>query len=300
MPQGNTRKIPWLERHSGLLTSIVLFIALFFILAAKAYRQDILPPQSQPIRIHLQPAAAAPSEQEAPNTPPPPDVAATREKVDGQPEEQEKTEAEPNEPDVIEVATNEAFLPEPMFLISDEGPLPEPMMEEAPDLAESRGRAQAMLETLENEKFEIQKFLQKEQLNVRAQEFEFNTRGLAEGAVRTFDITLVPEVATEYVFKKYGIRIIKQRMTGGEAPGFLNAAKTRQGVYTNRPGSGMFEVFQISPRAQAKMGELERAAIKSRGLNPNKTQVQEVVFSVGQVGGEWDMVIRTFKAREIE
>lgn len=312
------KRLSWIERRSGHLVSLALFVALFLFLSAKAYRHEFLPPQSQPIRINLKPAPQQPEEpqQKEANVPPPPDIAATKQVVEDVTEQEQETEVqEPNKTmSVVDPAEQDQvsepqpekakevlpLLPEPMFLISEEGPSVTEEVTEPPDLEQARERARATIQALENEKFEFHKFLQKEQMTIRAQELDFNSRGLAEGAVRTFDITNIPEAPVEYVFKKYGIRIVKQRMTGNEESGFLNAAKTRHGIYTNRPGVGVYEVFQITPRAQSKMGALELEAIKERKMNPNSTQVQEVVFSVGQRNGEWDLVIRSFKARAIE
>lgn len=312
----SVKSAPWWERYGGLGISVFLFALLFAKLWLTVYSTPAQPTDLRPIRVMLRPVAppdaAVPSR---PVPPTPPEVAATRELDESADNPMEavtasfseteesvpsNSQTQPTDSTASDEAPVDAAAPEPLFLMADEAPQPAEPEQPPLDLEQSRRRAESLADSLEREKSEIRQFLARERLAIRAEKFDFSSQGATEGAVRTIDITHVPEQAAELVFKRYGIRIVKRYLQGNEGGGFLNAAKTRHGVYTNRSGAGLFEVFEVSPRAQARMTELELQALRSRGLNPAQTQVLEVVFSVAQVNDEWDLVIRTFKARPIK
>jgi hypothetical protein len=271
------------ERYGGFIVSFCILVVLFsYLLTSKLPEiRDVVVRQ---ISIILRPPAPQ-------ATPEPPSLAAmfppaatTRvDEVKPKPPEETKREDEAKPPEKSAPYSvrriNEAML---RALEEDKKEL---VMQE---------------KELEQEKDMLRNKIDELAARERGRKFMASTEGIEDGAARRLVLSDYPQSIVDRILERYNIRISIRYISADKASTYLNLAETRKGTYYSRPGSGIYEVFQLSRKAVTKMVGLEIEEMKRRGLDPNRTRVIEVHFGIVKRGDDYDLGIMKFKAEEIE
>ena len=129
---------------------------------------------------------------------------------------------------------------------------------------------------------------------VTANKTLFSERGLDSGVLREIDISDVPPNEAQPVLDRYGIKIVLMPISDKHPQGinFLQRARTREGMYVRRQGSGLFQAFTYGAPAVARMMQLESDAIGKRGRDPKQTRIIRVVFGVVYTTKGYDLGIK--------
>lgn len=113
-----------------------------------------------------------------------------------------------------------------------------------------------------------------------AKDFEVNTDGGMEGAIRTLNVDGFPDEIINEVFKRYDITYERRQIKATPGRNFLNAASTKSGTYRNVAKEGYFNVMMLSPKAMAFLVKLEVQALNDKGFEPRNTRVRKVIFGI--------------------
>jgi hypothetical protein len=123
------------------------------------------------------------------------------------------------------------------------------------------------------------------------------------GTVRSLDFEGWPKKVVDEIMRRYDLHITHRKLMRGSNQNFLSSAANERGdkFYADRgTNPGVYEVFELSRRAIAKMSELEEQEIRKRGMNLQRTRVKEARFGIVETGaGEYDIGIVKFVASEV-
>ncbi len=96
-----------------------------------------------------------------------------------------------------------------------------------------------------------------------------------------------PKQVVDEVMAKYGMRIEERFVTQFSRNTFVGHAAVASDHYYSVQGNlkpGIYKIFELSPRAVARLAALEEEELRRRGMNPEKTFVRRVVFGIQKVG----------------
>ncbi len=296
-----------LERNAGYLVAVPAVTAVLVILALirlplpqeppplpmKVVVQLEEPPEPEPM------VEPEPEPQPVEEPPPMPEVVATRPDSDEQGEEivdPVKAEEPP--------ATRELVLEQPL----DE-PVPTPPnivdwvpnVDEAEQIAALREELNQAREQLDAKAREVREFVIKQEVSSAARDFELSSDGGTEGAIRLLNLQdHFPEAIIEQIKARYGIRYDHRYTTPSAGRGFLNAATTEAGSFSNTQRPGYYEVLVLSPKAIHAMSLLEREAMLDKGFEPRRDRVRKVVFGiVMNRQGEYDLGVTDLEIERV-
>lgn len=140
-------------------------------------------------------------------------------------------------------------------------------------------------------------------VDMKAQETLFRSKGTHAGVIRSLVLTGVDRVVSQQVMARYGIRIIPIHgaQTGGRRskPGYLTSATTGDGQFVQGTGRGNFLKFIISRQAGMRMMQLEAEALEARGFDPAKARLIEVEFGVVPTIDGYDLGVRKMLAEAL-
>ncbi|MFH0792986.1 MAG: cell envelope integrity protein TolA [bacterium] len=267
----------FLEHRGGFVASLVVHAVVLFLLLAQRVEPMLNEPKPMKVFLRVLPVAT-------PTLTPSPPV----QEQPVLPEQNRATEG-------TKLPTN--------VPVSVDQPTMSPQPESTPQPEEAAARDEAMVEaelarqkkSLEVKRLELAQTHKelREQIQSQWSQEERSagpkTEGSLRGAVRTLELKDQPEEVVNKVLQRYKIKIFVQYVDRPDSYNFLNSASTQHETYYRRAGSGLSEVFQISPEAVAKMASLETEEIRRRGLDPQKTRVVETVFGIVQVGSDYDL-----------
>ena len=280
------------DRWGGLLVAFAFHVALFSFLLTRY----IVPPESlrepalQKISLMLAPpqeptllASTSPAPELSPAVETTPDIADT----------QISTEAPATEPEPAEQASS----PPPPPATSVQRLLSDEVRRE---LERDRQELAMMRKDLNKEQTLMHGQIVKESIATEGRKFKIRTTGDPTGVLRTLELTDYPQPAVDHVLGKYDIRIVRKFVRDQNSRyTYLNTAETREGLFRSQRGMGFYNVFSLTPKAIAKMSQLETEEILRRGYDPNRTRVIQVRFGIVKTGNEYDLGIIEMKVEEL-
>jgi hypothetical protein len=271
------------ERYGGLIISLCLNIVLFSFLLTTTL-PEIRAEVVRRVNVILRPPAPTPIPP-APTLPlvvPPAAMATARKET---PQQAEEPKQELQKPPSASA---------PTFSVQR---ISEEMLR---SLAEEKKELATQEKQIERQKDDLRKRVEELAARDGGRQFMANTDGAAQGALRRLVLSDYPQNVVDRVLKRYDIKITTRYISAGKASAYLNMAETRQGTYYNQSGEGLYDVFELSRKAVAKMVSLEIAEMKRRGFDPNRTRTIEVHFGIVRNGDDYDLGIIKFKAEQIE
>jgi hypothetical protein len=189
-------------------------------------------------------------------------------------------------------------IPGPAAIAPEPGPLDDDTRRE---LAEERRQLAALIE---REKDQVASAIEESTLRSQAGNPPppHNARG-GIGTVRELDLSGRSQAVIDLIMTRYGLSIEQRYLTGPSNQTFLSSAATSQGgkYFASRDSRpGVYEVFELSRRAVAKMSKLEEEEIRRRGLELDRTCVTGVRFGIVEIRpGEFDLGILDFQAEPV-
>lgn len=267
------RKATWHERHLGMLVAVPLAAALLIVL--KFIYVQIAPDLPKEFADTLYPEAIALDMEMpvAPPTPPDPDpmklalppiltgVAATR--VGSQ--EKGDQIVDPVKGD-SESAANTLF--DEGSTETDSAPVAMndwvPNTEQAAELQSIKGTVASETRSLAERANKLRENIVRMEVVSAAKDFELNSDGGLEGAIRLLSIDGHDPVTIKPLLDKYGISYERRYTKPVGGRGYLNAAATEKGTFRNVDKEGYYDVLVLSTRAVAYMASLETNALSAR------------------------------------
>jgi hypothetical protein len=271
------------ERYGGLIISICLNIVLFSFLLTTTL-PEIRAEVVRRVNVILRPPAPTPIPPvpALPLVVPPAAMATARKET---PQKAEELKPEPQK---------RASAAAPAYSVRR---ISEDMLR---SLEAEKKELAAQEKQLERQKDDLRKRVEELAARDGGRQFLANTDGAAQGALRRLVLNDYPQNIVDRILKRYDIKITTRYISADKASAYLNMAETRQGTYYNQPGEGLYDVFELSRKAVAKMVSLELAEMKRRGFDPNRTRTIEVDFGIVKNGDDYDLGIVRFKAEQIE
>ncbi|HOE62514.1 MAG TPA: hypothetical protein PKW18_05495 [Candidatus Sumerlaeota bacterium] len=259
MKQWKYADLPWVEKQGGWLLSLFIHLAIFSFLLTYSPSSKISRNRAYPRQIFLK--FSAPKENSADSSKLPEPARATQ-----------------------------AMEPEALFTeTASANPYEHPAVPHPYESAiaefrrEQEDAAKELAQSFAGLRGEIERRAPAE---TKAAPADVSSIGAAQGAVRVFDISKVPEAVAATVLERYDIRISQKYMDGGAFnPNYLSSARLRDKTFVNVAGSGFYEVFEVSRRAVQRLILLESREMAVRGLNPDNTRVIKVVFGIIELSG---------------
>ena len=123
--------------------------------------------------------------------------------------------------------------------------------------------------------------------------------GARVGAIRTLTLDNVDLATAQEVMARYDIRITSGRFMQQSGLSYLNSAASRGSVFTPQQAPGVYDVFEISPKAYQRMVVLEHNWLVSRGYNPRETRVDTVEFGIVRKGSVFDLGILKMQVQSL-
>lgn len=119
------------------------------------------------------------------------------------------------------------------------------------------------------------------------------------GTIRELKLQGYPDHVVGEIMLRYRLQVKMKVVQGGTNQSFLSSASSNSGdtflADRNSP-PGLYQVFELSTDAVAKMSRLEEQAIRERGLEPAATHVKRIKFGIVQRGNGYDLGVLEFEA----
>jgi hypothetical protein len=177
-----------------------------------------------------------------------------------------------------------------------------PNTTDAAELAALSQEAAELGKKLNERRSELQQSITRQQVSSAAKDFELNSDGGVQGAVRLLDVEGFPLEDVIPVLKRYGITYERRNTSPSSGRSFLNAARTADGTFTNaeaKPGA-VYEVMVLSAKAVSMMATREVEALIRDGFDPVRSRVRKIVFGiVRQPDGTLDLDVVSLDAEQI-
>ncbi len=299
----------WLERWGGWAVAAMIHLAALAVFSNQVFViQDIVRPKQRlsiqfklPETPPVAPAVAAAPSQPKPVSPAPAFSPAVATTSDPEAKESEDISPAPPEPAEAPVAdTGEAARAALARLQA--AALGKPMLppETAAQIREELAQLEKQKVSEEVNQARVKTQVHSLEAEAKGRRFVLDSDGGRLGAIRTLDVSRMPEEIVNRVFIKYHIQI-QRGVSGAERkPSFLNAAVTSEGTFRNLPVEGPQDVFLLSPTAVGMMAMLETEALARRGFDPTRTRVREIQFGIiKNAQGEWDLGVTKLETEEI-
>lgn len=120
--------------------------------------------------------------------------------------------------------------------------------------------------------------------------------------IRELNFEGYPDDAVALVMARYRMQVKMKVVQGGSNQSFLSSASSNRGdtflADRNSP-PGLYQVFELSRDAVNKMSSLEEQAIRSRGMDPERTHVKRIRFGVVQSDGGYDLGVVELEAEPV-
>ncbi len=276
----------WEHRYLGYTVAVPLVVLLLFILTLIEIRRHE-PTRSEPMRVTMEieepPAPEPPPEEQTPEEeqlaeldPVPFDqVVATR--VDS-PEDDTEPIRDPvqGEQRAAEELVAELESPPPPTSVEDWVPTTDQMA----DLRALQSEVSRERSSLERAAKEMRESIIRREVSSAARDFELDTDGGTQGAIRLLKLDGFPEHVVEEVLARYRITFERRHATPSAGRGFLNAAQTSSGTFRNLDREGYYDVLVLSTYAMTYMASRELEALQRKGYDPGTTRVRKITFSI--------------------
>jgi hypothetical protein len=121
--------------------------------------------------------------------------------------------------------------------------------------------------------------------------------------VRELDFSGWAQEVVQKVMQHYGMRVERRYVASFSPNTFLSKATVagHRHFYAARDSvPGIYEVFELTPSALARMSALEEAELRKRGWQPDQCLTSRVVFGiVPQPNGDYDLGVLAIEAQPI-
>lgn len=118
--------------------------------------------------------------------------------------------------------------------------------------------------------------------------------------VRELDFSRYPPHVVEAVMARYGMRVERRYVSRFSPNTFISRARVagEKYFYSSAGGSpGIYEVFELTPRALEKMSTLEEEELRRRGFDPARCITKRVVFGLVETPtGQYDLGVVDLEA----
>jgi hypothetical protein len=181
-----------------------------------------------------------------------------------------------------------------------QGELPTPTLEASP--TPTLGIDAAAEEELRRDEQELQRSIDQIKNNVAQQIADLAAsmpplQGLSlpnsPQVVRELDFSRYPPHVVEAVMARYGLRVERRYVSRFSPNTFISRARVagEKYFYSSTGGSpGIYEVFELTPRALEKMSTLEEEELRRRGFDPARCITKRVVFGLVETPtGQYDL-----------
>lgn len=121
--------------------------------------------------------------------------------------------------------------------------------------------------------------------------------------VRELDLSGYPESTVQAVMARYGMRMERRYVSQFTPNTFISKARVSGSrlYYSSGEGPpGIYDVFELTPRALAKMSMLEEEELRKRGFDPVRCLTSRVVFGIVRTSaGEYDLGVVELEAKPL-
>ena len=291
------RRLRWrrFERHAGLSLAVPLCSLGLVLMIYIRIPRDVEPEPMQ-IVIEAEQAVEPPPPEPTPVVEPPPpdltpsDVAATRvnSNEDGEqiliPETGAESAAPETSTDSQQVSLSDWV----------------PNTTEAAELAAMSKSATGESRALREKHLQLKETITREEVKSAAKDFIANSDGATEGAIRLLNFEGFSTDELMPVLQRYGFTYERRYIKPSEGRSFLNAAITNDGIYTNTPSEGVYDVLVHSAKSISIMTTREIEALAKRGYDPQRSRVLKVVFGiVRREDGSLDLDVLEIEAEQV-
>jgi hypothetical protein len=118
--------------------------------------------------------------------------------------------------------------------------------------------------------------------------------------IRELDFSHYPPHVVEAVMARYGMRVERRYVSRFSPNTFISRARVagEKYFYSSAGGSpGIYEVFELTPRALEKMSTLEEEELRRRGFDPARCITKRVVFGLVETPtGQYDLGVLDLEA----
>ncbi|MEQ8821481.1 MAG: hypothetical protein RLY93_14680 [Sumerlaeia bacterium] len=270
----------WAERHAGtILAACAGMLALVFSLTHTIESKQAARAEPPSLRMVLD---------TSPLQPPAPQFVA----------ETAATAVDPTDRPIQEPQPE--AVSEMVELLEESRPSPASIADWRPRSQADYAAVRALSSRMEQQKSQMRQEL--ESLEVQAHRlrvetagraFKLASDGAAQGVIRTLNLDSVGEEAALSVMQRYDIRMTTRYVSGTNPQmksGFLNAATTSGGTFTDQLTEGVADVFILSTLAISRMASLETQALMERDFDPRRSRIRRVEFGVVvNQNREWDL-----------
>lgn len=288
-PTEQSRFSDWRERHFGLAVAVPAVLAMLGGMAL-IHIQDPKPPEPLPMKVLVLRETPPPTPEPRPEPEPTPEAIVTPPPEPLEPLAATRQDSQEDGDEILDpvppqesepVSTQDIKFPEPE---SAEVPASiedwAPTDEEAALLAQLREEAQQRAAELQQRQSELQEFVVREEVKSAARQFELDSDGGLNGAMRMLELDHFPKEIVIPVLRRYGIRTERRYTSPTAGRGFVNGAITEDGTYTNVEQAGYYEVMTLSAKALNFMATAETEAMMEEGYDPRNSRVRTIVFTI--------------------
>jgi hypothetical protein len=267
----------------------------FFLLAMIHIKREE-PPIPMKVLVQVEPPAAAeepppPDPITQPEQQPEPDTIATR------PDAQEESDQIDNPVVGEEVGSAEVMDDAPAVPNFTEW-LPNTL--DAAELASITREVDQVARALAERQLQVRESIVRQQVISAARDFELSTDGATSGAIRLLDLEGYPFDRILPILQRYGFKYERRHVKPSAGRSYLNAAVTSEGVFTNTPAEGVYDVLSHSPKSIAIMASREVDALMRAGYEPARSRVRKIVFGiVKREDGSLDFDVTHLEAEQI-
>lgn len=121
--------------------------------------------------------------------------------------------------------------------------------------------------------------------------------------VRELDLSGHPESTVQTVMARYGMRMERRYVSQFTPNTFISRARvsgSRLYYSSGEAQPGIYDVFELTPRAVAKMSVLEEEELRKRGFDPTRCLTSRVVFGIIRTpSGEYDLGVVELEAKPL-
>ncbi len=121
------------------------------------------------------------------------------------------------------------------------------------------------------------------------------------GTIRELDLAGPPETVVKDIMSRYRLKVTVKAVPGGSNQSFLSSAASQSGdrfFADRRSPAGIYQVFELSKLAVAKMSRLEEQEILRRGLKPETANVRRVKYGIVETADGHDLGVTEFELQQ--
>ncbi len=312
LPSVRNREREFYERQAGFFVAMPMVGILLLTLALIKVENKEQEEEPLEMKVLLEMAEPEPEPEENLVPEPEPEIIEVEDLVPEppQPEEVAATRKDSTEEgeEIVDPVQSEELVPEdiPVLVDPNQPKVPEtmsdwiPNADEAAEIQSLRKELESVQQNLDMKAIELREKIIREEVLSAAKDFELNSDGGLQGAIRTLDLEGFPDHIVTDVLTRYGIKQERRRTKAQGGRNYLNAAKTDDGIYENTAREGYYEVMVLSNYSFRMMAMMEVEALQRRGYNPSKSRIRSISFGIVlNADGEYDLGVVNIEVEQV-